>query len=227
MAALSRKKVLARYSRLRQISVDHHGRALDLVSEAAILQKARALGLAIGNTFVADDLDYLDLVFDLLLYTAPRGRTRGIDRFARSAPLTPGSDEAVVLNAMRNDCFSIWQVQRLHETAGIIVRNTTNQEEGWLVDTGLERSASLGTCFAARLVKPDAFMMTSGIIVPAVPELIKATLEEMPRALRSASPSEALQHRQFATRLYRIALQIGALDYVFLQPIERSAKAVA
>lgn len=219
MAAAGRKTVIARYRRLRQIGIDHHGSALKLVSTDAIFRTARALGLAVGNTFFEDDLDFVDLAFDLLLYTSPRGRTRGIDRYAKAARLEPGSEEATVLNAMRNDRFSIWEVQRRHEVAGLIVRDTVDQEEGWLVDTGLERSIGQGNCFAARLVKPDDFMMTSGIIVPVIPELLEATLDEMPRSLQNASVREIVQHRRFATVLYRIALEVGILSLVAFQPI--------
>jgi hypothetical protein len=37
---------------------------------------------------------------DLAIHTAPPGRSRVIDRYARSAQLPPGSDEALMLEAM-------------------------------------------------------------------------------------------------------------------------------
>ena len=38
---------------------------------------------------------------DLAIYTAPPRRSRAIDRYAKSAQLPPGSDEALMLEAMR------------------------------------------------------------------------------------------------------------------------------
>ena len=40
-------------------------------------------------------------------HTAPKDRSRAIDRYARAAGLSPESDEALVLEAMRRARFSI------------------------------------------------------------------------------------------------------------------------
>ena len=45
-------------------------------------------------------MDDLNLVFDLLIHTAPKDRSRAIDRYARAARLAPETNEALVLEAM-------------------------------------------------------------------------------------------------------------------------------
>ena len=65
-----------------------------------MLQHARRLGLAHGKTLMLDSIDELPLAFDLAIHTAPVGRSRAIDRYARSAQFAQGSDEALVLGAM-------------------------------------------------------------------------------------------------------------------------------
>src|ERR1700674_3316861 len=100
--APGRGDVLARYRHLREISKRHHANALDFLSKDAIMHHARRLGLGDRRTLILDSLDELTLAFDLAIHTAPVGRSRAIDRYARSAQHAPGSDEARVLEAMCN-----------------------------------------------------------------------------------------------------------------------------
>jgi hypothetical protein len=62
-------------------------------------------------------MNELNFVNDLVVHTAPAARSRAIDRYARSAQLAPGSDEALVLEAMRVARFAILVIERRHEVA--------------------------------------------------------------------------------------------------------------
>src|SRR3954468_19104420 len=86
MAVMSREETLARYRGLREINKRHQTEAVRFVPHAALVDQARRIGLAIGKTLVADSIDELTLAFDLALYTAPPGRSRGIERYARAPP---------------------------------------------------------------------------------------------------------------------------------------------
>lgn len=81
-ALLSRAEVLTRYRHLREISKQHHSAVLDFLSKDTIISQARRLGLAQGKTLVLDSMDDLYLAFDLAIYTAPKERSRAIDRYA-------------------------------------------------------------------------------------------------------------------------------------------------
>ena len=127
-----RAAVLARYRRLRGISVRHHAEVLKFLSEDAMLHHARRLGLADGDTLILDSMDELTLAFDLAIHTAPAGRSRAIERYARSARFAQGSDEALVLEAMCNARFAILSVERRHPSAGLIVTDILRKIElGW------------------------------------------------------------------------------------------------
>jgi hypothetical protein len=102
---LGRAEVLTRYRHLREISKQHHSTALDFLSKDAVISQARRLGLAQGKTLILDSMDDLNLAFDLAIHTAPKDRSRAIDRYARAARLAPESDEALVLEAMRRARF--------------------------------------------------------------------------------------------------------------------------
>lgn len=216
--APSRKEVLAHYRGLREISKRHHSKTLDFLSQATILHQARRLGLAHGKTFILDSMDELVLAFDLAIHTTPPDRSRAIDRYARSTQFAPGSEEALVLEAMCNARFAIIEVQRRHQAAGLIVADLFRNIELWLVDEGLEMSLAEGTVYATRYYTPDCFSMTAGVGMPVDLALLRDALESVPPLLRK-SGAEVIEDRRFAEAIYRIAIADGIMEGVaYLDP---------
>lgn len=213
MAEMSREEVLTRYRHLRAISTRHHTEAMNFFSRPALLEQARHLGLAVGETLAAESFDELTLAFDLAIHTARPDHTRAVDRYAGAAQLQPGSDEALVLEAMRQARFSLWRVERRHEVVGLVVRDLLRQDEAWLVDEALERSAPEGMVAAMRLCTPDAFAMTCGVIVPVDRGLIEEALAEVLPRVRG-SPDRVANDRRFATAVYRTAVARGLMARV-------------
>jgi hypothetical protein len=213
---VSRDEVLGRYRHLREITKRHHSEALNFLSKDAILHQARRLGLTHGKTLILDDLAELDFAADLAIHTAPADRSRAIDRYARSARHAPGSDEALVLDAMCRARFAVVSVVRRHEAAGLIVNDLFRRRELWLVDIGLESSMPDGSVLATRLYQPEAFSMTAGVSVPVDLELITDALDEVPQLL-SKSHTAALDDRRFAEAIYRVALAGGLMQRIKFQ----------
>jgi hypothetical protein len=219
-AAISRGEVLARYRHLREISKRYHSEVLSFLSKDAVLHHARRLGLTQGKTLVLDDLEELNYAFDLAIYTAPTDRSRAIDRYARSARVAPGSDEALVLDAMCHARFAVVTIERRHEAAGLIVKDLFRQRELWLVDIGLESSVPDGSVLATRLYQLEAFSMTAGVNVPLDLERITDALDEVPQLLRKSHVA-AVDDRRFAEAIYRVALADGVMQEIKYQdPID-------
>jgi hypothetical protein len=223
MAGVSREEILTRYRHLRGLATRHHAEALKFLSRSAILEQARHLGLAMGKTLVAKSIDEMTLAFDLALHTARPGHSRAIDRYARAAQLQPGSDEFVVLEAMRRARFAVWRVERRHDVAGLIVRDLLRQDEAWLVDEALEQSAPEGMAMATRLCTPDAFAMTNGIIVPVDREGMEEVLGEVPPPVRG-EPDQVANDRRFATALYRMAVANGLMERISFEETQPSTR---
>ena len=218
MTAMSREEVLTRYRRLREISKRHQTEAVRYVPHSALLDQARRIGLAVGKTLVAESMDELTLAFDLALYTAPPGRSRGIERYARSAAVPAGSDDEVVLQAMRQARFSVWQVERRHEAVGLVVQDLMRETSLWLVDESLEQTAPEGMSVAMRVIMPEAFAMTCGVIVPVDAVLLDEVFEEVLGRIRGEADAIA-NDRRFATTIYRMAVLEGLMDQVgFVDP---------
>jgi hypothetical protein len=215
---LNRAGILARYRRLREISKQHNQAMLKLISGDATLRQARSLGLATGRTITVDKMEDLYLVYDLSIYTAPSNRSRAVDRYARSARFAPGSDEALMLEAMCNARFSVLKVQRLHPVAGLIVTDQFRDRDLWLVDEGLEISMRAGATFATRLFAPGHFVMTAGVLIPFGENMLGDVFDAAPQLLRK-SPEEVVDDRRFAEAVYRIALAGGVMEGVAYQDL--------
>lgn len=208
-----RGEVLARYRHLREISKRHLSDAMKFLSQDAILRHARRLGLTLGKTVILDNMDELTLAFDLAIHTAPDGRSRAIDRYARSARFAPGSSEALMLEAMRNARFAVVSVRRRHPSVGLIVADLFRKVELWLVDEGLEISLPVGAAFATRYYAPDLFVMTAGVCMPIDLDLLTSAVESAPQVLRK-SRVEAIEDRRFAEAVYRAAIAGGIMERV-------------
>ncbi len=209
----SREETLARYRRLREIAKRLHSDAMEFLAKDAIFQHGRRLGLLRGKTFVLDNMDEMALVFDLAIHTAPPGRSRAIDRYADSARLASGSDEAVTLEAMRNARFAVLVVQGRHESAGLIVTDLFRGIDLWLVDEGLEASLPDGAALATRYFAPGPFVMTAGVGLPIDRGALALAIESTP-ALTRKSPADAIQDRRFAEAVYRGAIANGTTERV-------------
>jgi hypothetical protein len=222
MAEPSREEILARYRRVRAISEAHHTGALDLVSRQTLLDQARRVGLAVGKTLVAESMDELTLAIDLAIYTAPPDRTRAIDRYARLQTPTEGSDEALVLDAMRKDCFSLFRVERRHDRAGLILLDILREREIWLVDRAMERTASEAASFAMRIHRPDAFAISAGVIVPLNRLMMTAVLDKV-LPLWESRRDRFAGDRRFATAIYRSAIELGVMERVRFEGLDSAA----
>jgi hypothetical protein len=210
---MTRTEILTRYRRLRQISKEHHHAVLSIIAPDVLLDWAKRLGLTEGKKVLLESEHEMTLAEDLAIYLPKLGRSHPVDRYARVAQLAPGSDEALVLDAMRHARFSVWRVERRHETAGLILWDVMRGEETWLVDETMEKNPPLGVEIAGRLLRPEGFAMTARIVVPVTSDLIEGVLDRAP-ALRRAQRDALARDPRFAIGIYRAAVATGAMDSV-------------
>jgi hypothetical protein len=181
------------------------------------------LGLAQGRTVILEDMEEMDFVCDLAIHTAPPGRSRAIDRYARSARFAASSDEALVLEAMRAARFSILVIERRHEAAGLVATDLIRRATVWLVDIGLESSMPAGATIATRLYTPDRFAMTAGVNVPFDFAMVEDLRAALPPSLGKGGLTALIDDRRFAEVLYRVALEGGVMDRIAFQDLPDDA----
>jgi hypothetical protein len=121
-----------------------------------------------------------------------------------------GNDPPRVLDAMRAARFSIWRIEQPHKPAGLIVTDVLRDAQAWLIDEQLEASAPENTAFAGRLVSPEDFAITCGVVVPVDRDLIEeVTLDTL--AWRRGDPEHVAQDPRFAIAVYRAAIDNGTM----------------
>jgi hypothetical protein len=211
-AMMQQEEILDRYRHLRAISARHHSATLARLARPPILEQAKHLGLAYRQALLAESEEELTLIFDLAIYTAKPGRSRAIDRYAKTANILFGSDETHVLEAMRQARFSVWRIERRHQATGVIVADLLRDSETWLVDEALSVSAEPGTAFASRLCWPADFAITCGVVVPVNADLMEQILLASVGWLRHVDLDKVADDPRFATAIYRAALDVGIMD---------------
>ncbi|MBV9427811.1 MAG: hypothetical protein JO084_08815 [Bradyrhizobiaceae bacterium] len=210
----TRDEIIHRYRHVREVSRRINNGLLELVSGNAIIKQAQKLGLTLGRTVLLDSEDQMAFLFDLAIYTAPPDRTRAIDRYAKTARLESGSDEARVFEAMRNARFVLGTVERRHKMAGLIIGDALRQTDFWLMDEGLESSVENGTILATRVFTPDEFSVTCGVMMPIDLAIVKEVIAEVWPRLKNRTLEEVCNDRRFAEAIYRTAMAYGVMDEI-------------
>jgi len=213
-ALVDAEDILARYRRYRELTIKHHNDAIDRVATDTMLERARQLGLASGRTFTFDDEQEWPLVCDLALYTAPAGRSRAVDRHTKAALPKADGEEADVLRAMAAARYSLWKVERHHESTGVILTDTIRGDEVWLVDEAFGYVAKPGWIAAIRLLPVAAFYVTSGTMVPIDNEAIVRDLSDRLSWVRDRDKDRLSTDPRLPVAVYRAALQHGVLNRV-------------
>jgi hypothetical protein len=210
--APARADILSRYRHLRAISKHHSDSILGFVSSSAMLQQARRLGISDGRRLMLNSMSEFDVLADLLVYAAPAGRSRAIDRYARNQRPPAGSDGALMLDAMRAARFAVLIAGRRHSAAGIMFTDLfRNDEDIWLVDEGIETWIEEGMAYATRYHTPERFSITAGIGIPVHRRFLKDAIEQGAPQLTRKPTSQAIDDPRFAEAVYRAAIREGIM----------------
>ncbi len=219
-AEVTRDEKLARYRHLREINTGQQTGALRRIAADTILDCGRRLGIVHGRTLVCNSSSEMTLVFDLAVHAGKIGRSRGIERYARSVGATLTGDEAMMLRAAQAARFRLWRIDRLHEIVGLWVIDIILGDAMWLIDEGLEASCRPGLVFAGRLMAVDDFAMTCGVSVPLNVTLLAAAMDNMPN-MGSISRKDLLNDPRFAVGIYRSAIETRTMEQMqFANPDE-------
>lgn len=177
---MPRKEILATYRPIRKEIRRHLSAAPKLAKSEDVQRAAETLGLIEDHVIVADG-DALDMLMDVVLFTADSSGERIIDRYA--ARLTDRRERAFARRLARG-VFSIWRVSGRHPYGGLVVEDAlVSRKPKHLMDEGLEKSAPPGTLAAMRLFDAGPFLAGFGIVVP-VGGLAMTILRQLSRARR-------------------------------------------
>ena len=211
---VERTEVLMRYRRLRELSRKHGNAIIKRLPKKTVLHWGKRIGLVRRNTFFASTMEEMTLGIDLAVYSTRSGKTSPVERYRRSSKFAVGSEDGLMVDAMCRSRFSLFLVKRRHLATGLILEDLLRKEEVWLMDEGLEQSAPDGVLFASRVIKLDAFHMTTGAPIPMTRDAIENLAAVFP------SPDASLADgadAKFVETVYRSAIHHGLMDTVVIE----------
>ena len=89
------------------------------------------------------------------------------------------------------------------------------EESLWLVEKALEQTAPEGMSVTMRVITPETFALTCGVIVPVDGMLLDEVFDDVLERIRGEADAIA-NDRRFVTAIYRRAVLDGLMDQVGL-----------
>lgn len=179
-----RSAILSRYRLLREVGIGFNHELVGRLSKRVLHEGARKLGMLEGRTIVFETEDESSLLMDYCIYDVrERGRTVH-EAYLQDAPPPAGSDKMAVLQAMEGAIYSLFVVESVDRGFGIRVTNLLSDEELFVVDVQLSRTALPGLVLAGRMLFVDDWAHTSGAALPLgvfTPEAIADVTDVMMR----------------------------------------------
>ncbi|MDY3552287.1 hypothetical protein R5W24_001367 [Gemmata sp. JC717] len=206
---------LPHYLQLREAGVALNSRLVEGLSRSAMNEAGRRLNMLDGGTLVLDSEDMTAVLMDYCIHDVRRYGVNAVERHLNTSPPAEGSDEWVLLHALRASQFSVFAVEAVESGVGVGVRDLLRDTTTFLADVGLGTSGRVGMVFAMRVMVADGIGMTTGAAL-LVGKLPKSTRAELVADIRETfagidfhklAPEEA---SDFAAAVLRTCLDDGA-----------------
>ncbi|MFI5378846.1 MAG: YecA family protein [Tepidisphaerales bacterium] len=177
----------------------------------------RMLGLLRSGTLVFDSEQTMSVLMEFAMFDVFRDGSTAIQRYAQSRMAAADPDERRYLSAACEAEYDVYGVMDRIPGVGAILRSLTNGEDRRVIDMGLGATAMPGVAFAARLLCPGDYWMTSGAALPVTPddlEVIARRLDARGLLLSSdpTMPPEARSRHN--AMIIRAFLEAGASESV-------------
>jgi hypothetical protein len=230
---IDRAGLLVEYHRLREVSRSLHNRLITQIPKPVLTSSAERLGLLNPSpgrrgeeVLLLEDEYEISVLMDYCLY---HGRQSGDDRtvIERAIVETPpaaGSDEALLLQAMRDARFSVVAVVEAVPGLGVHVRDLLRDEPLFLVDIGFSRTADPGMVLAGNVVSLPGLSMTTGAMLPVDRPILVDLVERLPSRFAAATVEQFRQlspgdQSELAAFVIHACLAGGAASYVEAQDV--------
>ena len=202
-------EILARYKRMRSIGLELNKVLTKYVPKEAIEAAGRKLGLWEHGTLVFGNQDQLCVLFDHAIHGCFTDGKNVVDRYVAERSPSPGSDEEVLLAAMRRTFFSLFRVEEVVVGVGVRVLDILQEREYFMVDVNFSRVAIVGWILASRVIPFEDFITTTGAGLPVARNATKDVaryIEKMAKARQDESGMTREENAEMAAELIRFCL---------------------
>ena len=183
-----------------------------MVSREDLDAAARALGLR-GRDGVMqfDNEEEVTVLVDYALHNIVRDGQNAIDRFAQRHTPADGSDEMLLLRAMRRARYEIISIKSAIPGVGLLCEALRIQGPFLLINVNLSRTAEAGQAFAGRILSPTGnWWMTTGVILPLDRRSLAPIFAGMKEHERRPGGEAEMPEHERAALIIRSCLAAGA-----------------
>jgi hypothetical protein len=173
------------------------------------------------DVLLLEDEYEISVLMDYCLYHGRHGQDGRtvIDQALADAPPAAGTDELLLLQAMRAARFSVFAVEEAVPAIGVQLRDLLRDEPLFLVDIGFSQSADPGLVLAGNVISLPRLSMTTGAMLPVDRTILEVLLQHLPRRFTTATVGQfrqLLPHEQseLAGFVTHACLARGAASYV-------------
>jgi SEC-C motif len=216
--------LLPRYKHLRQVGTQLNTRLVKTLPKSVLDEGGRNLGLLKKNVLTLDTEDELAVLMDYCIHDIRRQGINAVERFLAESPPPAGSDEMVILQALREARYSLFVVETREPGVGVHVRDLLRDEPLFLVDVGFSSTAAPGFVLAARITAPEGITQTTGAALPfgmispgGQAEVVQGLVGKLKDAnFRNLSPAQA---SELSATIIRGCLKHGAAEHIaYIEP---------
>jgi hypothetical protein len=221
--------VLERYKRFRAKGMALNVQLVRQIRSGVLKKYGKDLGIYKNGTLMFDSEDETSILMDYCIHSQRIGKKSFLDTFIEQSSYDPISDEAALLQALKDSHYTVLAVEGTQQDYLVEVTDILQQRTLTLVDTGLGQTAVPGLLIATRLIRVPAsdFFMTTGAAMPVRSRAALDGLEQLVTRYASAIDGRGLsvtQEISFEKQLVRLLLRTPSQDKIqYTNPVSAAS----
>lgn len=222
-------ELVGRYKKFRQINRKLNNILTKRISEKALTQCGRKLGLMKGDTFVFGDMDETAILIDYCIHEYRENGQNAVSRYLAESPPANDTDEYTVLKAMSESFYTIVQVAEVLPGVGVQVDDLFSGRTYLIIDMGFGATAVEDLVLATRLLPFADFTMTSGASLAAdkktLSQILNSVLPRFGREVGDYVEIDARQKPDFDAAVIRVCLENEMAQHIKYQDVDAESVA--
>ncbi len=175
MKTLPNPEMLKIYQQIRNIGKDINSQAFELLDGRDMLEVAKKLCIAQGNTLVFQNESETQIMWNYAMHHYRINNLNTLNRYALTIKTELPDLEKQVLTAMCNSTFSIFELKETLPYGGIVVQDIFNKKAHLLIDKNMsmmDLTDGKSILFGSNLIHFQDFSITTGASVVVTSKLL-------------------------------------------------------
>ncbi|MBI2934138.1 MAG: hypothetical protein HYY29_01070, partial [Chloroflexi bacterium] len=139
------------------------------------------MGILKKDTLVFQSESEMSVLMDYCIYDYRWDGSNVIEKYLGSTTWEPGSDERILLEAMRQARYSVFAVEKVEKGVGVLTHDLLRGDSGFIMDVALSETATDDIALACRIISPGGgtFSMGTGAGIPASGDILMRIAKRM------------------------------------------------